>query len=142
MWTRFFPAIVELRKQIADGAIGEVKTLIASFGFRIPKLADRLVKPELGGGAILDIGVYPIHFATMLFGEKPESIYVTGWLNSETGVDQYAAITLRYSGQRVAQITTSTALQLPNEAFVLGTEGMLKVPSPFWCPDQLVVGKV
>ena len=91
---RFFPAMVELRKKIADGEIGEVKYVYASFGFRLPKLSERLTDPKLGGGALLDIGVYPLQFISMVFGEKPESISTTGWLTS-TGVDETAAVTLK-----------------------------------------------
>ena len=97
MWTRFFPAVVELRKQIAEGAIGEVKYINASFGFRrtenLPPL-NRYTDPELGGSSLFFVGVYPIDFATMIFGEKPESVYAQGRLAS-TGVDDFAAITLK-----------------------------------------------
>ena len=97
---RFFPAVVELRKQIAEGIIGEVKYVYVNFGFRLATIPPRLVEPELGGGAVLDIGIYPIDFATMIFGEKPESVHADGWLAS-TGVDEFAAITLKYAGEAV-----------------------------------------
>lgn len=84
MWTRCFPAVIELRKQIADGAIGDVKMVSISFGFKRNSTSgtSRLDDPKLGGGSVLDVGVYPISFATMVFGEKPESIYATGWLTA------------------------------------------------------------
>ena len=91
---RFFPAMVELRKLISEGAIGEVKHAYANFGFRLEKMPARLSEPELGGGAVLDIGVYIINFATMVFGEKPETVQTSGWLMA-TGVDEFAAITLK-----------------------------------------------
>ncbi len=94
LWTRFFPAVVELRKRIVASEIGDVKFVNAHFGFRAPKKSDRLTEPSLGGGALLDVGVYPIHFATMVFGERPESIHTTGWLMG-TGVDEAAFLTLR-----------------------------------------------
>ena len=92
---RFFPAMVELRKQILQGNIGEVKHVYANFGFRKEKIPERLTNPELGGGAILDIGVYVINFATMIFGEMPEMVQANGWLMS-SGVDEFAAIILKY----------------------------------------------
>ena len=92
---RFFPAIVELRRQIAEGAIGDVKYVNVNFGFRRDKLDQRLTDPAMGGGAILDIGVYVTNFATMIFNDKPESIHTTGWL-TPTKVDEFAAITLKY----------------------------------------------
>ena len=90
---RFFPAVVELRRQIAEGVIGEVKYIHANFGFQLDTIPPLLTEPELGGGAMLDIGIYPIDFATMIFGEKPECVR-PGWLAS-TGIDEFAAITLK-----------------------------------------------
>ena len=91
---RFFPAMVELRKQIAEGAIGEVKYVNATFGFRRENLPARYTDPKLGGSSLFFVGVYPINLATMIFGEKPESVHAEGWLTS-TGVDEFAAITLK-----------------------------------------------
>ena len=84
MWTRFFPAVVELRRQINADEIGEVKFVKASFGFKRGDISgkSRLDNPELGGGAVLDVGVYVISFATMIFGERPESVHASGWLTS------------------------------------------------------------
>lgn len=94
MWTRFFPVMVEVRRLIADGAIGDVKYVSASFGFDSGRNVKRLTDPELGGGSVLDVGVYPISLATMVFGEAPESVQASGWL-MPTGVDEFAAITLK-----------------------------------------------
>ena len=91
---RFFPALAELRKQIAEGVIGEVQYVSAHFGFQGGSKIPRLYDPKLGGGAVLDVGVYTINFATMIFGERPESIQSSGWLMS-TGADEFAAITLK-----------------------------------------------
>ena len=95
MWTRFFPAVFELRKQISEGAIGEVKYMSASFGFSGGRDIKRLSNLELGGGATLDVGVYPIHMATMIFGEEPEMVQTSGWL-MPSGADECAVITLKY----------------------------------------------
>ena len=142
VWTRFFPAIVKLKSMIDEGEIGQVKYVSANFGFqRQPDDGSderaRLTDPALGGGAVLDVGVYVINLATMVFGgDRPESIYASGWL-TDTGVDDFAAVTLKYSGERVAQLTCTIGLDLPNEAIVVGTKGTLKLPCPFWCPSKL-----
>ena len=142
VWTRFFPALVELRSQIRQGKIGEVQYVYASFGFVRPPHTERLIDPKLGGGAVLDIGIYPINFATMVFdGEEPESIHTSGWVTS-TGVDEVATITLKYPGHRVAQLMCSIAFDTPKEAVVLGTKGSLKLHSPFWCPTKLETPEV
>ena len=84
MWTSFFPSVVELRRQISNGKIGEVKFVQANFGFKRADNAgtSRLDSPELGGGAVLDVGVYTVSLATMVFGERPESVHAAGWLTS------------------------------------------------------------
>jgi dihydrodiol dehydrogenase / D-xylose 1-dehydrogenase (NADP) len=94
VWTRFFPAWFEVRRLIAEGVIGEVKFAAMNFGFAGGRNTKRLSDPKLGGGAVLDVGVYPINMATMVFGEEPESVHASGWL-MPTGVDEFAAITLK-----------------------------------------------
>lgn len=78
LWTRFFPVSVEIRQRLARGEVGEVQLVRADLGApltHIPRLAER----ELGGGAVLDLGVYCLQFVFMVFnGEKPESVYATG----------------------------------------------------------------
>ena len=73
-----------MRKRINDGHLGEIKSVQANFGFRRKDTSgnSRLDNPKLGGGAVLDVGVYPISLATMVFGERPSTIYATGWLTS------------------------------------------------------------
>ena len=139
VWTRFFPAILKLRSLIDEGAIGQVKYVSASLGISRPDIAERmsLIDPERGGGGALAVGVYVINFATMVFGgERPQSIHASGWL-AETGVDDFAAITLKYSGERVAQLTSTIGLNLKMDAVVVGTKGTLRLPFPFWSPSEL-----
>ena len=137
VWMRFFPAMVDLRRLIADGAIGNVRYVNVAFGFRRKSDANRLTLPELGGGATLDIGVYAINFASMVFGgEKPQKIHAEGILG-DTGTDDLVAVTLTYSGGRIAQLSFGTIVNLPCEAIVSGTKGQLKVPKRFWCPTKL-----
>lgn len=138
-WMRFFPAVVELRRMISEGALGEVKFVRANFSFRRPpdRAEGRLTDPNLGGGSVLDVGVYTISFATMIFGgERPEKIYAQGSLLS-TGVDDLAVITLTYSGGRIAQLSCSISYDLSCDAVVCGTKGELRLPHPFWCPTKL-----
>ena len=139
VWMRYFPAVCELRKMIADGAIGEVKYLRANFSFRMPpdRASGRLVDPALGGGGVLDLGVYPINLATMIFNERPTKIHAQGTL-LKTGVDDLAAITLTYSGGRIAQLTSSLSYDITCDAVICGTKGELMLPHPFWCSTKLV----
>lgn len=88
---------------------------------------------ELGGGTILDLGVYCLQFVCLAYNnEVPESIQATGFVN-EDGVDISISATLLYKGNRTATIMTHAQVDLPNEAHICGTKGIIKVPK-FWCP--------
>ncbi|KAJ3594180.1 hypothetical protein NHX12_006511 [Muraenolepis orangiensis] len=138
VWTRFFPASLEIRRIVAQGDLGQVKMVRAEFGTPLLGIP-RSVEKDLGGGALLDIGIYCLQFACMVYsGEKPESIQVTGGC-LETGVDECMVITLRYPGNRMAVCTCSSAVELPNEAVISGTKGSIRVPAHMWSPTSLIV---
>jgi predicted dehydrogenase len=140
MWNRYLPAIVKLRQLLADGAIGEVQMLTADFGFRAgfnPK--GRLFDPELGGGALLDAGVYPISFASMLFG-TPNRIATLANLG-QTGVDEQAGIILGYEAAKMSIIYSAVRIATPSEAIVMGTEGRIVVHAPIYKPTQLTLSR-
>lgn len=93
-------------------------------------------KKELGGGTILDLGVYGLQFACLIYdNDTPESIKTAGFLN-ENGVDMSVTATLCYKDNRSAVIMTHALVDLPNEAYVCGTKGMLRLPN-FWCPTSM-----
>ena len=142
-WMRFFPAVVELRRMISNNDIGEVKFVRANFSFRRPptRAKGRLTDPKLGGGSVLDVGVYTISFATMIFnGERPEKVYAQGSL-LPTGVDDLAVITLTYSNNRIAQLSCSISYDISCEVVVCGTKNELQLPHPFWCSTKLETPK-
>ncbi len=112
MWTRFQPAVVRLRELVADGAVGEVRSVQADLGVaREYDPADRLFAKELGGGALLDLGVYVVSFAQMLLGD-PDTVTATG-STFPTGVDAEAAVLLGYADGRAATLLTSLRNALP-----------------------------
>ncbi len=86
--------MVELRNQISSGAIGEVQYISSTFGLSGGRQRSRFTCLELGGGAILDFGMYVINLATMIFGEEPETIQSSGWL-MPSGPDEFAAMILK-----------------------------------------------
>ena len=139
VWTRFFPVMNELRTVIKNKEIGEVRYVNITFSFRPEKDVPRLQEPELGAGSVLDVGVYAINVASMVFGgEKPIEIHARGETTPK-GIDQLVAMTLVYSGGRIAQLTCGTAYQLPCEAIICGTKGDCTIPKRFWCPTKLVL---
>ena len=138
MWTRFQPAVVELRRLIADGAIGEVRSVQADLGVqREFDPQDRLFALELGGGALLDLGVYVVSFAQMVLG-TPDTVAATG-SRFPTGVDAEAALLLGYADGRAATLLTSLRTGLPGQARVFGTTGWIDVLPRFHHPQTIVL---
>ncbi|MGF7048203.1 putative dehydrogenase [Paenibacillus sp. DS2015] len=129
MWTRFLPPIRKVREWLQAGRIGDVKLVKADFGFRSDWNPEgRLLNPDLGGGALLDAGIYPISFASMVLGAKPEKIMSTAHIG-ETGVDEQFSILLSYESGRTASLNGSVRLNLTNEAYIYGTDGYIHIPS-------------
>jgi predicted dehydrogenase len=138
MWTRFQPAIVKARSLIAEGAIGEVRGLQADLGIRPPyDPASRFFDPRQGGGAMLDLGVYLVSLAQMLFG-APSELAVQGSL-APTGIDAEASLLLGSPGGRRAVLTMSLVTQTPGQARIFGSEGFIDVLPRFHHPTDIVL---
>ena len=140
MWTRFFPLMGRLRKVLAEGRIGDPRMLNVDFGFRAPfDPASRLFDPELGGGAMLDVGVYCVSFASMVLGPPAGG---TGLSHlGETGVDEQFVAALDHGDGRLSSITAGTRTATPHEATVFGTDGYVRVHSPWWQPAAMTISK-
>lgn len=137
VWTRFQPAIVRLRELIADGAIGEVRGVEADLGAaRDLDPEDRLFSLDLGGGTILDLGVYLVNLAQMVLG-NPTGVETTGSLLS-TGVDGESSYLLSYGDGRSATLRAAF-YATPGAARVIGTDGWIDVPPRFHHPDRIVL---
>ncbi len=131
MWTRFTPAMGRIREMLAQGSLGEVRMLSADFGFRTKfNPLGRLFDLALGGGALLDVGIYPVSLASMLFG-APTQIATMAHLG-ETGADEQFAVLLGYSAGRIAILSGAVRTNMPQEAVIMGTEGMIRIASPWW----------
>ena len=138
LWSRFLPAHVRLRELVAEGAIGEVRVVDASFGFPFPDRPEhRLLARELGGGALLDLGIYSVNTAMQLLG-PPEDVTATAVIGP-TGVDVNTAVALRFPGGAVATARCSLTALDPCTARVIGTEGIIELPALQHCPDHLLL---
>lgn len=138
LWTRFHPAAVRLRELLAEGAIGEVRAVSADLGIAAPKdPANRFYAPELGGGALLDLGVYVTALAHMVLG-RPDEVIVRGSL-TETGVDAEAALLLVHPGGATASLTCSILSPSVGRARIDGTEGSIELKPRFHHPHGLVL---
>lgn len=134
MWTRFIPAVRQAADWIAAGAIGKVQMVQASFGFRDD--AASLFNPALGGGSLLDVGVYPITVAHLAFGRQPARIETMATLGRGS-VDEQAAVLLGYDNGGIAVLSSAIQTQTPTDAYILGTQGMIRLPDTFWNATQV-----
>ena len=138
MWTRFQPAVVRARELIAEGAIGEPRSVQADLGtVRAVDPSDRLFDPELAGGALLDLGVYPVSFAQMVLGTPSRVTAVGSW--ETTGVDADGAVLLGYDDGRYATVQYSFHSPSPGQARIFGTTGWIDVLPRFHHPSTIVV---
>lgn len=136
LWTRFIPSMIELKKQLELGSIGRPKMLQCDFGFVSPfDPAHRDYAPELGGGSVPDIGIYPIFTSMFLFG-KPQSMHVTS-IASPTGTDWTTAILFKHKGGEISMLSSSFESILRNEACVFGETGRLRLHAMFHMPVPL-----
>jgi predicted dehydrogenase len=138
MWTRFNPLIRKLRELVADGAIGEVKAVYADFAERFPyDPSHRIWSTNTAGGALLDLGIYPLSFASMLLG-APESAQATS-ATAPNGVDANTGILLGYASGAVGLLHCGLVAKSPQTATVMGTEGRIEVATPFFRPSAMTL---
>jgi len=132
MWTRFLPVMGKVREWIAQGAIGQVRMASADFGFRASVNPEgRLFKPALGGGGLLDVGIYTVSFASMVYGQQPSQITGLACIG-ETGVDEQTAVVFGYPGGELALLSCAIRTRTPQDAIILGTDGSIRIQPPFW----------
>jgi predicted dehydrogenase len=132
MWTRFNPATIKVHDLLHGGAIGDVEHFHADFCVRMPFSMktmpwNRMYSPRMAGGALLDIGVYPIAYARMVFGQSPVRISSSAKL-AWTGVDKTSEYHFEYSGGRRAELTASFRQDRPRDAVITGTQGIIRIP--------------
>lgn len=138
MWTRYLPHIAQLREILATGVLGEIQTIEADHGQR---LADqnmpRLVDPSLAGGALLDLGIYPISFAHLVLG-SPTKITASAVM-TDRGVDAQTSVIFDYANGAQAILNTTIIVQTPCRAVISGLLGRLEIDRTFYNPAAMRV---
>ncbi len=130
MWTCFLPPVLKAKQWLEEGRIGNLKVVQAGFGFPMEKnLTGRLYNIHLAGGALLDLGVYPVAFSTYFIDKKPDSITGSGVL-TETGVDERTGIILQF-GNTTSVLFCSMVNIMDNKATLYGEKGYIEIPDFF-----------
>ncbi len=131
LWTYFLPSVQKARQWVKQKRIGQLKAIQANFGFSMPYNASgRLYNPMLGGGALLDLGIYPIAISSFFTDLFPNAIRASA-VFTNTGVDETTSMLLNYDGGISAVLFTSMSLKTINSAFLYGERGFIEIPDFF-----------
>ncbi|MCC6287865.1 MAG: Gfo/Idh/MocA family oxidoreductase [Chitinophagaceae bacterium] len=134
LWSKFIPSYKKLISLKEEGALGNIKSVLINFGFiPQPPVAKRIYDPALGGGTLLDIGIYNVFYALSVLG-KPDSIEAS-ITPASTGVDEQCAILFKYNNGALAQLFSSYASHLATEADFSGDKGRVRLTHRFYTPD-------
>ena len=138
MWMKFLPAFLKAKEWVKDGRIGIPKMIKCDFSNLCPFNAeDRLFKSSLGGGCLLDLGVYPITLACEFLGYEPADIISNAYIG-KSGVDFDASIILKYDDS-FAHLTAGFDIECQNPAFVIGDKGRIRFGNWFFCTDEVML---
>jgi predicted dehydrogenase len=139
VWTHFFPAMTRLRRWLTGKRIGRVLAVQADFGIHVPMDPQhRLFAPDLGGGALLDLGIYPISFASRVLGRPPDAIRSRVHF-CETGVDDQSSLLFAYADGVTATLFCASRVNTRHEARIYGEHGSISIPGNFFHPDRLIL---
>jgi predicted dehydrogenase len=138
MWTRFLPHIREIRRLLDEDVLGTIVAVHADHGGRCPSdPTHRIYAPALGGGALLDLGVYTVPFASMVLGRPQRIAAVAG--SAPSGVDAQVSMAFGYENGAQALLHCTLLADLPNRATIIGTDGRIEVDGPFFAPTSFTV---
>jgi len=137
LWTKFLPHYKKFQELLEQNILGDIKSVLVNFGFKTSeKSPQRLFDPLLGGGTLLDIGIYNVFITLSVLG-KPDSIEAT-MTPSPTGVDQQIAVLFKYESGAMAQLFSSFTTNLPIQAEINGTEGCITLTTRFYEPSATI----
>ena len=138
MWTRFLPHILKVQQIINDGLIGQPQILQASVGDQKElDPSNRFFNPKLGGGSLIDVGIYAVTLAYLVFG-PPAEIQSLANLSS-TGVDQETVVTFRHNDGQLTYFSSSILHHMPRDATITGDNGSIYIHPDFWHPSQITL---
>lgn len=138
MWTRFLPHMIRIRELVSSGALGELRTLTADHSQRLPSDPEhRILNPDLGGGALLDLGIYPVSFAWDILG-APTTVRALS-VDAVTGVDRQTSVLLGYANGAQALLQSGLDARGTNRAAIVGTEARIEIEPVWFAPASFLV---
>ncbi len=139
VWTRFFPVMQQVLDAIHEGLIGDVRHVQVNFAFRVDdNYRGRLTDPDQAGGALLDVGVYGLHFVKFIYGKMPQRILSLASSNTDhlhLQVDEQNIIIGQYENGALFSVASAIRTDMPDTAWIYGTKGSIQVPV-FWKPQS------
>ena len=139
VWTRCFPLMQQVLDEIRSGAIGDVRHVEATFAFRVPDdYKGRLIDPEQAGGALLDVGIYGLHFAKFIYEKMPKKVLSMASVDTDSlhlQVDEQNVIIGQYENGALFTVTSAIRTEMEDTAWIYGTEGYIRMPV-FWKPES------
>lgn len=137
LWTKFLPHYSKLQQLLKDGTMGDIKAVLVNFGFRTGDNApQRLLDPALGGGTLLDIGIYNVFMTLSVLG-KPDKIEAS-MIPAVTGVDEQLSVLFKYNNGAMAQLFSSFTTNLPTEMEIAGTKAGVTLTKRFYEPSATI----
>lgn len=141
MWTKFLPTTDKVKEWINSGRIGEVKNIRAEFGFMIDFDPEhRVFSKEKAGGALLDVGIYPLTYACYLMNQMPQEVN-SSVIYAKTGVDEMNTVLLKFQSNALANLSSATTAEIGTGAWIAGTKGMIKVPDFYAAKEAYLLNK-
>jgi len=142
MWSRFMPVWCAVREHLKKGMIGDVRLFSATYGGNIVdqegQAPKRILDPELAGGSLLDLGDYLVSLSNMVFGDSPSDVTAKAQY-FPSGVDSQVAMILNYGPNRTAFNMSCFITDVPNECYIAGSKGSIKVHAPFWASTKMTI---
>jgi predicted dehydrogenase len=136
LWTRYLPIYQPIREWLEAKVIGDLRLLVSNFGINIPKdPGERWLNPELAGGTLLDMGVYPIAVSQWIMKQTPQAFSAQAYLGS-TGVDELTAALLKYENGVISQFNSNFITDGVNDFMIYGSIGHIRIHANFWAATE------
>ena len=138
MWARLVPGTIKLLELIGDGLLGEIKGVEGKFCYTMDddEMDHHVLKPEHGGGSLLDVGCYGLSFASWYLGKSIEELHAA--CDTFNGVDSHTCVLLKYKNGAIADLSSAVLLRKPNEGYIYGTKGYVHI-NRFYAPQEIEI---